>query len=166
MTPPPVSLTAPALIDWTPPRGLRAHESTSVIGRGQAMWDRASTEVLRWTVKTRSGFRVAPAAEAVVGARPTVTAGLLGITVVEPVEVVEVVRAADRVGFAYRTRPGHPLDGEEAFIVHRAGPEVRLTIRSLTRPSPAGFWRPLYPALLVAQQVVRRRYRAALRRPG
>lgn len=73
---------------------------------------------------------------------------------------------APTTGEPHRTRPGHPLDGEEAFIVRRTGPEVRLTIRSLTRPAPAGFWRPLYPALLVAQQVVRRRYRAALRRPG
>lgn len=165
MTPPPVSLTAPALTDWTPLRGLRAHESTSVIGRGEETWSRASAEVLRWSVKTRSGFRVAPAAEAVIDARPTITVHLLGIAVVEPVEVVDVVTAAHRVGFAYRTRPGHPLDGEEAFIVHRAGPEVRLTIRSLTRPAPAGFWRPMYPALLLAQQVVRRRYRAALREP-
>lgn len=165
MTPPPVSLTAPALTDWTPLRGLRAHESTSVIGRGEETWSRASAEVPRWSVKTRSGFRMAPAAEAVIGARPTITVYLLGIAVVEPVEVVDVVTAAHRVGFAYRTRPGHPLDGEEAFIVHRAGPEVRLTIRSLTRPAPAGFWRPMYPALLLAQQVVRRRYRAALREP-
>lgn len=166
MTPPPVSLTAPAAIDWTPPRGLRAHESTSVIGHGEEFWECASAEVLRWTVKTRSGFRVTPAAEAVVGSRPTITVHLLGVTIVEPVEVVDLVTAAHRVGFAYRTRPGHPLDGEEAFIVHRAGPEVRLTIRSLTRPAPAGFWRPMYPALLVAQQVVRRRYRAALRGSG
>ncbi|MBU8820992.1 DUF1990 domain-containing protein, partial [Mycolicibacterium goodii] len=41
----------------------------------------------------------------------------------------------DRCGFAYGTLHGHPVCGEEAFIVHRdrAG-TVFLTLRSLTRP--------------------------------
>ncbi|GAA4655513.1 hypothetical protein GCM10025779_15430 [Arthrobacter cryoconiti] len=92
-----------------------------------------------------------------------VTAKLLGVRIVEPVEVVFVLKESDRVGFAYKTLPGHPVSGEEAFIVHRHGEEVRLSIRSLTRAAPQQPWRSLYPLLLVAQQIVRRRYMRALR---
>ncbi|MBN9199793.1 MAG: DUF1990 family protein, partial [Microbacterium chocolatum] len=68
-----------------------------------------------------------------------------------------------RVGFAYRTLPGHPVHGEEAFIVHRRGAEVVFTVRSLTAPAPSGGWRWAYPLLRVAQVVARRRYLRALR---
>ena len=46
--------------------------------------------------------------------------------------------------------------------MHRTGGSVSLTIRSLTRPG-RGHWRALYPALLIAQTVARRRYLRALR---
>ncbi|WP_434318167.1 DUF1990 family protein [Leifsonia sp. P73] len=89
---------------------------------------------------------------------------VLGVTVVEPVEVVAVVEEDDRVGFAYRTLPGHPVDGEEAFVVHRdTGGDIVLTVRSLTRPAPQQPWRILHPLLRVAQVVARRRYLRALR---
>ncbi|MFC7574081.1 DUF1990 family protein [Klenkia terrae] len=83
----------------------------------------------------------------------------------EPIRVVAVVDTPDRRGFAYGTRPGHPVSGEEAFVVHRdAEGAVWLTLRSLTRPG-TGIWRPLFPLLLVAQRVYRRRYRRALVHP-
>ncbi|MGA7148988.1 MAG: DUF1990 family protein, partial [Microbacterium sp.] len=59
--------------------------------------------------------------------------------------------------------PGHPVSGEEAFIVHRDGDTVTLTVRSLTRPARELRWRLAYPGLLVAQKVARRRYLRALR---
>jgi uncharacterized protein (UPF0548 family) len=86
----------------------------------------------------------------------TVTAPVLGITVVEPIEVESVVEESERTGFAYRTLPGHPVSGEEAFIVHRSGDEVHLTVRSLTRAAPQQPWRALYPLLRIAQRVARR----------
>jgi uncharacterized protein (UPF0548 family) len=59
--------------------------------------------------------------------------------------------------------PGHPVSGEEAFIVHRRGDEVHLTVRSLTRPASPQPWRALYPLLLIAQRIARRRYLRSLR---
>ncbi|MFC7876218.1 DUF1990 family protein [Isoptericola sp. NPDC057391] len=57
---------------------------------------------------------------------------------------------------------GHPVSGEEAFIVHRDDDgTVRLTLRALTRPG-RGLWRALFPAILVAQRLYRRRYLRAL----
>ncbi|HOA86581.1 MAG: DUF1990 family protein [Microbacteriaceae bacterium] len=55
-----------------------------------------------------------------------------------------------------------PGAGEEAFIVHRTGERVFLTVRSLA-PAAEQPWRALFPLLLVAQRIARRRYLRALR---
>jgi uncharacterized protein (UPF0548 family) len=165
-----MSLTRPADPQWRgPDGGFRRWERSAELGRGDEAWRWASREVLRWGIKTRSGFTVAPGDSVSVGDRvtagdrPVIMAHPFGFAVREPVEVVEVVEAPDRVGYAYRTLPGHPVSGEEAFIVHRHGDAVILTVRSLTRASSRGGWRAAYPALLVAQRVARRRYFRALR---
>lgn len=135
---------------------------TAVVGYGDLVWERAVEDVLRWRVKTASGFSVDQTGPVAPGDRVTVTARLFGVVVVEPVEVVDVIDERDRVGFAYRTLPGHPVCGEEAFIVHRMGDAVSLTVRSLTRAAPQQPWRALYPLLLIAQRIARRRYLRAL----
>nr|WP_205835147.1 DUF1990 family protein [Microbacterium sp. CFH 90308] len=144
-------------------RGFRRWERTAVLGTSDGVWRWAASEVLRWGVKTRSGFSVTPATTVRRGSRPIILAHPFGLSIREPVEVVDVVDTPDRVGFAYRTLAGHPISGEEAFIVHRDGATVLLTIRSLTRPASGQPWRALYPALLVAQSIARRRYVRALR---
>jgi uncharacterized protein (UPF0548 family) len=156
-------MTSPELRDWPPSDpAYRRSEVSAVIGSGDAVWERAIRAVLTWGVKTASGFSVESAEPVSAGDRLRVTARVLGVTIVEPVKVVAVVTGADRVGFAYRTMPGHPVGGEEAFIVHRDGDDVRLTIRSLTRPAPQQPWRMLYPMLRIAQVIARRRYLRAL----
>lgn len=158
------SLTQVASAVWVDrPIGFRAWERTVPVGEGDDLWRSTADEVLRWGVKTRSGFTLDSTASVAVGDKPTITAHPLGLTILEPVEVVEVVRSADRVGFAYRTLPGHPVSGEEAFVISRDGDEVSLTIRSLTCASHQPLWRAAYPLLLVAQHVARRRYLRALR---
>jgi uncharacterized protein (UPF0548 family) len=141
----------------------RRYERRSRVGTGEAVWGRASRSVLRWGVKTRSGFSVPDDAEVRPGQRLAVRFRVGPVVVREPVEVVEVVRTDDRVGFAYRTLPGHPVDGEEAFVVTRDGDTVWLTLRSLTRPAPTRGWALVFPLLRLAQVVVRWRYRRALR---
>jgi uncharacterized protein (UPF0548 family) len=157
-------MTSPDLHAWpTFDAGYRRSEVSAVVGRGDECWERATGQVLLWGVKTASGFSVDSPGPVSSGDRVLVTAHFLGARVLEPVEVVAVVLEPTRVGFAYRTLPGHPVSGEEAFIVHRNGEEVRLTIRSLTGPAAEQPWRALYPFLLVVQRVVRRRYLRALR---
>lgn len=141
---------------------FRRSEVSTRIGGGDEVWERASHDLLRWKVKTRSGFNVPNAQPVAPGTKLTITARAIGITVHEPVEVVSVVTTAARVGFSYRTLPGHPVTGEEAFILHREGEDVLLTIRSLTCPAPQQPWRALYPLLRIAQHVARRRYLRAL----
>jgi uncharacterized protein (UPF0548 family)/ligand-binding SRPBCC domain-containing protein len=157
--------TDPASERWMPGETFpyRRAASTTLIGYGDAVWERASADVLRWAVKTRSGFRVPQPREVRAGQRLAITAGLGPVRVCEPVEVVAVVDDPDRVGFSYRTLPGHPVRGEEAFVVHRNRDAVFLTLRSLTAPAPRGRWRVAYPLLRVAQLVARARYRRALR---
>lgn len=155
--------TSLALRDWPPSDAhYRRPEISAIVGNGDAVWEHATHEVLRWGVKTASGFAVDMPGPVEPGDRVLVTARVLAITVVEPVEVVAVIEEADRVGFAYRTLPGHPVTGEEAFIVHRDGNLVRLTVRSLTRPAPQQPWHGLYPLLRIAQQIARRRYPKAM----
>jgi uncharacterized protein (UPF0548 family) len=157
-------MTRPDLGSWSwSDSRYRRSEASAVIGAGDELWERATEEVLRWGVKTASGFTVHPALPVTPGARVTVIVRVFGIAIVEPVEVVTVVDRPDRVGFAYRTLPGHPVDGEEAFIVHRDGLDVHVTVRSLTRPASQQPWKALHPGLRIVQHVARRRYLRALR---
>ncbi|MGH1550822.1 DUF1990 family protein [Leifsonia poae] len=156
----------PEARSWEPTDpAYRRVEVSAVVGRGDDYWTRATHDLLRWAVKTRSGFRVDSAGPVQAGRHERIRVRLPGITIVEPVEVVSVVEEPSRVGFAYRTLPGHPVDGEEAFILDRAADgTIALTVRSLTRRAPQQPWRLLFPLLLVAQRVAKRRYLRALRR--
>jgi uncharacterized protein (UPF0548 family) len=157
-------MTSPELGVWPPSDPeYRRSEVSAIVGSGGTVWERAALDVLRWRVKTASGFTVDPTGPVSLGDRVIVTAHLFGVTVVEPVEVVGVVEEPDRVGFAYRTLPGHPVNGEEAFIVHRHGDDVHLTVRSLTRAAPQQPWKALYPLLRIVQRITRRRYLRSLR---
>jgi uncharacterized protein (UPF0548 family) len=145
--------------------GFLRYERRVLIGYGSGRWETVADEVLDWGVKTRSGFTV----RSVTGDNPRaqdgedylLTARIGPFTLHEPVRVVAVVEQSDRSGFAYGTLEGHPVSGEEAFIVHRT-PDgaIWLTLRSLTRPAH-GRWRHAFPAILVAQRWYRWRYRRA-----
>ena len=157
-------MTSPAVQQWPTTGGrYRRSEVSALVGSGEAVWERATAQLLLWKVKTASGFTVDSTAPVVQGDHVVVTMRLFGVTVLEPVEVVSVVNEPGRVGFAYRTLPGHPVSGEEAFIVYRHGDEVHLSVRSLTAAAPRQPWRSLYPLLRLAQLIVRRRYLRALR---
>ncbi|APE35191.1 DUF1990 domain-containing protein [Nocardia mangyaensis] len=164
----PAGATTPGEAEWgVSAPGFRRFEQTVVIGRGDDTWVMVRGAVLEWEIKRRSGFRVLPqggAGEQVaVGSEYRIVAGWGPVTVHEPVRVVAVVDTSDRCGFAYGTLPGHPVSGEEAFVVHRcADGTVSLTLRSLTRAAPDGLWRQVFPALLLAQWFFRRRYLRAL----
>jgi uncharacterized protein (UPF0548 family) len=161
-----VGATRPADAVWsTRPRGYRAFERTVCVGHGQSLWDDASSVLLGWGVKTRSGFRIEPPPDqgrVRAGDRVWLRARMGRLSVSEPASVVDVVDQAYRRGFAYGTLEGHPVAGEEAFVLHRdADGSVWFTLRSLTR-APQGRWRLAFPAALIAQRWYRRRYERAL----
>ncbi|MFF1823154.1 DUF1990 family protein [Kribbella sp. NPDC058245] len=141
-------------------------ERTALLGYGSGVWEFAAREVLRWGVKTRSGFTVADDRPVAVGNRYWVVAHLGPLRIHEPVEVVAVVNESNRTGFAYSTLAGHPIRGEEAFVVERRTDDsVWLTIRSLTQPA-TGRWRAAYPLARLAQPLYRKRYLRSLGRPA
>ena len=79
-----------------------------------------------------------------------------------PVRVVYVVDEPQRRGFGYGTLPGHPEDGEEAFIVERRTDDsIWLTIRAFSRPSNRWYWVG-YPFLRMLQSLYTYRYEKAL----
>jgi uncharacterized protein (UPF0548 family) len=142
-------------------RAAGIEERAVCLGTGDEVWEYASAEVLRWGVKTRSGFTVDGDTVAV-GRRYWVTARVGPLRVREPVEVVAIVNEPDRKGFAYGTLSGHPVSGEEAFLVdRRPDGSVWLTVRSTTGPS-RGPWRTIHPALLLVQRGYKRRYLRSL----
>lgn len=162
--------TRPDLATWTAPLGYRRYEKSVLLGVGDACWEAAGAAVLSWGVKLRSGFTVDPAVRAGdvvrVGQRYWLLAHLGWLLVREPAKVVAVVAESDRRDFAFGTLNGHPVSGEEAFIVHRdTQGVVSLTLRSLTWPG-SGWWRLAFPAALFAQRWYRRRYLRALTTGG
>ena len=57
------------------------------------------------------------------------------IALAVPCRIVTVVDRQTRWGFAYGTLPGHPEQGEEAFIVSMAADQsVRFEIEAFSRP--------------------------------
>jgi hypothetical protein len=99
------------------------------------------------------------------GRRYWLVAHLGSLRVKEPIQVVAVIEEPDRKGFAYGTLVGHPVSGEEAFIVERrTDGSVWFTVRSATRP-PAGRWWVAQPVVMLAQRCYRRRYLRALTGP-
>ena len=163
----PVGATAASDEAWgeTLP-GFRRYEQTAPVA---VPWGDARSLMLRWGVKTRSGFVVsAPngstSPNVVEGASYWLRFRVGPVAVTEPVRVIAVVDEPLRCGFAYATLDGHPVSGEEAFVISRCADRapVLLTIRSLTQPAAGGFWRYTFPVLLAAQQVFRRRYLRSL----
>ncbi|MCY7413638.1 MAG: DUF1990 domain-containing protein [Salinibacterium sp.] len=180
---------APDLMRY-PPAGYRAITRTARIGHGTARFEFACASALTWGIQRASGFRVrlidapiesdaaveAASRDALYGpdGAQYLSAGdtaELGIPVVGPIvvrvlaRVVYLVDEPKRRGFAYGTLPGHPEDGEEAFIVsQREDDSVWLTIRAFSRPSSRWWW-AVYPALRLAQEFYTRRYLRALAGP-
>ncbi|MFJ3380463.1 DUF1990 family protein [Curtobacterium sp. NPDC090217] len=102
---------------------------------------------------------------------PLVTAGTsavltmhaFGRTVQAPVRVVSVIDEPDRKGFAYGTLEGHPLSGEESFVVERtADGSVWLQVRQFSQPASRK-WQFVAPLLRRQQRVMAEKYLEALR---
>jgi uncharacterized protein (UPF0548 family) len=145
------------------PAGFRRLERRARIGSGEERWRHATREVLGWGVKRRSGFRVRQIAARDDGRVHQGDTAMLGFGPLrEPVRVVYVVDEPDRQGFGYGTLEGHPLRGEESFVVERRDDgAVWIVVRSFSRPSTR-LWTLLGPLVRVAQAILTRRYLSAL----
>ncbi len=148
------------------PSGYRLVARRTRLGVGDGVLELATSEVKSWGVKTRVGFRVSPTAEAPTAEVPAaeVSAGDTYVVSLGPVREPVRVAWVDERGFGYETLAGHPLSGEEAFIVEQdASGTVWLVNRSVSRPATTLWWM-LSPLLRLAQLYFVGAYGRSLRR--
>lgn len=146
------------------PSGYATLVEPTDIGTGRASWAAVADGLLRWDLHRAAGMVLATSTPAVEVGCTVVNAAPFGpVALLAPCRVVRLIDEPERRGFAYGTLPGHPLVGEEEFVVHRADDDVvSLTIRSFSRP--LGLAGIVPPLSLAGQRLVNRRYAAAARR--
>jgi uncharacterized protein (UPF0548 family) len=145
------------------PGGYRSVERIARIGTGPGDFARAAAALLGWRMHRRAGVRVtATEPEAVPEAIVLQRIGIGRAGLLAPCRVVYTVDGPDQRGFAYGTLPGHPVHGEEAFLVDLDDDgAVYLTVRAFSRPAGLAA-RVAGPAGELVQDAILIRYRRAL----
>ncbi len=147
------------------PDGYSHVEVDGELGQGRPTYQRAVEALMTWQMHEHAGLSpLADAARATLGCHVVQRIGAGRFRFGAPCRVVAVVDEPDRGGFAYGSLPGHPVSGEERFVVVLdAGDRVRLQVRAFSRPATwyARLGGPLLPP---AQRLAARRYVRALRR--
>lgn len=147
------------------PHRMRGREQRIRLGEGDAVWERAVAVVSGWAIKKRLHFTIDPDDDRVVLGRDYDTRFGFGvIRLLEPVRIVWTEESGELRGFGYGTRTGHPITGEECFLVERdADGVVWLIVRTVSRIS-RGRWILLWPGIRILQPRFQRWYaRAAVR---
>ena len=152
-----------ATADDALPAGYNHLDVEAAIGRGPAAFERAVEGLLTWRMHRGAGLRLvaASAERAEAGVVVVLRAGPGPLSLPVPCRVVYTVDDPDRRGFGYGSLPGHPVRGEEAFLVHldRHG-RVHFRLRAFSRPAT---WvtRLGGPITTLAQQLAYDRYLAS-----
>ena len=117
--------------------GFHTHVEGREIGRGSADLAAARAGLRAWQAHAGVGATVHPHAAPIEEGQVVVVSLPAGpVTVLAPCRIVAVVDEVDRFGFAYGTLPGHPVSGEEAFVVSLdPGGAVRFEVRVVARPA-------------------------------
>jgi len=146
------------------PAGYRHVRIRADLGSGAGTFDRAADLLLSWEMHRRAGIDlVSTDRTAVPGAVVLQRIRVGPVRVDAACRVVAVGRTPQRAGFAYGTLSGHPVAGEEAFGLQRlADDRVVATVTAFSRPDR---WFTRLGGRLgdVAQDLMLRRYVAALR---
>lgn len=118
------------------PAGFRRTDVRRHLGSGQPVFDAAVQAVDGWAAQRHAQVRVTPS-----GVRPDEGETVVQVIrrwplwITAPCRIVYRLDEPDRAGFAYGTLPGHPVRGEEAFLVERdAVGVVRVRIIAVSRP--------------------------------
>lgn len=106
-------------------------------GIGSDHFGRLADRLMRWQIHTASGLDVAVSRDQAVPDAVLVATYRLGpVPVRTRCRVLYVINDERRCGFAYGTLPGHPLRGEERFVVdHCHDDTVLFTVRSFAEPA-------------------------------
>jgi uncharacterized protein (UPF0548 family) len=118
------------------PAGFHHIRAESVLGHGAAVFERATEGLRTWRAHRIPGVRVFPTdAPVQPGATVIVAMGSSLGAIAAPCRVIEVSETTNQFGFAYGTLPGHPEQGEEAFVVTIGdNGDVRFEITAFSRP--------------------------------
>jgi uncharacterized protein (UPF0548 family) len=133
------------------PTGFRNDTYETDLGRGTDAFDKAVHGLRTWAAHRVPGIAVFPRnADIVEGTTVIVTLGTPIVAIAAPCRIVGVLDEPHRWGFAYGTLPGHPEQGEEAFVVSIDDDEtVKFRITALSRPGD----RTTRPAVPIARAV-------------
>jgi uncharacterized protein (UPF0548 family) len=149
--------------DCLPTSYGHVHRDVSV-GSGRSAFEQAVEGLFGWRMHREAGLAVTSTAErAATGVIVILRAGWGPLHLTIPCRVVYTVEANDRRGFAYGTLPGHPEQGEEAFMIKIADAgDVRMRIRAFSRPASL-LARSGGPLARLVQEYVTDRYVNAIR---
>jgi uncharacterized protein (UPF0548 family) len=119
------------------PEGFNHDHYETDLGNGYESFQRAVEGLKAWEAHHLPGVRVFPKGQDIhPGATVAVTLGTPLLALIAPCRIVSVIDEEARWGFAYGTLPGHPEQGEEAFIVSKSSDEtVRFEIVAFSRPA-------------------------------
>jgi uncharacterized protein (UPF0548 family) len=150
------------------PAGFRVDEQTTIIGSGEAAFQRATTALARWRHFDLGWVEMFPKQAAVApGSVVAVAVRHLGFWSLNGCRVVYLVGAPGETtyGFAYGTLTNHAESGEEIFQVsfRPESGDVLYLIRAVSRPR-AALARLGYPFTRSLQAKFRRDSARALRR--
>ena len=125
-----------ATLAGKPPPGYHHDCYEIVLGQGTKAFQRAVAGLKTWKAHRLPGMGVFPDDQVIrTGATVVVTLGTPIVALALPCRIVSVIDGQTRWGFAYGTLPGHPEQGEEAFVIS-ASPDqtVRFEIEAFSRP--------------------------------
>jgi uncharacterized protein (UPF0548 family) len=107
------------------------------IGAGRTYFDLARTALFGWHVHRAAGPKVvASSLEVTDDTVAVVRIGVGPLALKAPLRVAYVVDEPTQAGFAYGTLPGHPEQGEEAFMITMdEAARVRFDIVAFSRPA-------------------------------
>lgn len=143
----------------------RQMQVSTVVGSGSAAFESASRAVLTLRMHNKAGVQMSmPTGSVRVGDVIRLSVGLGPLRVHGSCDVTEVVDDPRRRGFTYRTRPDHPEEGEESFLVDWvADDSVVVRLDSNSRPQ-RWFVRLAGPVSRLAQALINRRYLRMVRK--
>ena len=145
------------------PSGYRHTQTEEVIGKGREAFNKAGYALMHWDIHREAGFQVQPQHDSVrAGERVGLVMPVAPFTGVTAIcKVVQVVAEGDTIGFVYGTLPGHPMMGEESFVLsHRPDDSVVLRVTAVSKPD-AWFVKLAGPLAKGKQAKATRKYLAA-----
>jgi uncharacterized protein (UPF0548 family) len=145
----------------------RYHEMkfSGSVGHGAAAFESAARAVLSLRMHRKAGVKMSMPSDTVhLGEVIRLKFGVGPLALHGSCDVVWLVDEPRRRGFRYRTRPDHPEEGEESFIVDWApDDDVVVTIESRSRPNKL-IMRLAGPLGRLGAALINRRYLWALRK--